>query len=85
MRLETMYYGIDVEATGQNIARLRKAAGLSVRDIQAAMGFTAPNAVYKWERGKSIPALEHLMVLSKLFGVKMEDILIWSRPPPINS
>ena len=82
MTMEPMYYGIDMAATGENISRLRKEAGLSVRDIQEAMGFTAPNAVYKWERGESLPALENLMALSQLFGVRMEEILIWSHPPP---
>ena len=80
--MKPMYYGIDVAATGENISRLRKSAGLTVKDIQAIMGFTSPNAVYKWERGESIPALENLMVLSKLFGVRMEEILVWSHPPP---
>ena len=77
----TMYYGVDMAATGANIKRLRQERGLSARDIQDAMGFDSPSAVYKWERGRSLPSLEHLMVLSKLFGIRIEDILIWSHPP----
>ena len=78
----SLYYGIDMAATGANIKRLRQEYGLTVRDIQEAMGFDVPSAVYKWERGRSLPSLEHLMALSKLFDVRMEDILIWSRSPP---
>ena len=78
----TMYYGVDMTATGANIKRLRQEHGLSVRDIQDAMGFESVSAVYKWERGRALPSIEHLMVLSKLFGMQMEDIIIWSRPPP---
>ena len=85
MTMEPMYYGIDMEATGKNISRLRMEAGFTIRDIQEAMGFTTPVAVYKWERGENLPALENLMALSKLFNTKMEEILIWSHPPPMNS
>lgn len=78
----TMYFCIDMPATGANIRRLRQEHGLSVGDIQEVMGFDSPSAVYKWERGLSLPSIEHMMVLSKLFDMRMEDILIWSHPPP---
>lgn len=78
----TMYCCIDIAATGVNIKRLRQEHGLTVRDIQEAMSFDVPSAVYKWERGRLLLSLEHLMALSKLFDARIEDILIWSRPPP---
>lgn len=37
---------IDPVKTGDNITRLRKAAGLSVHDVQAAFGFNSPQAIY---------------------------------------
>ena len=40
---------IDMIKTGQNIVRLRKAAGLSVKDLQDIFGFTTPQAIYKWQ------------------------------------
>ncbi len=78
----TIYYGVNMLATGANIRQLRRKKGLSVRDIQEAMGFDSPSAVYKWEWGKALPSIEHLMTLSWLFDMRMEDILIWSHPPP---
>ena len=36
---------IDMIGTGQNIARLRKQAGLSVRDLQDVFGFATPQAI----------------------------------------
>ena len=39
---------INLVATGQNIVRLRKAAGLSVKDLQDIFGFATPQAIYKW-------------------------------------
>ncbi len=66
---------IDMEMTGKNIKTYRKDAGLSVKDIQMAIGFTNPQAVYKWERGLSLPTIDNLVILSALFGVKINDIL----------
>ena len=39
---------IDMIKTGQNIVFLRKRAGLKVKDIQEAFGFSTPQAIYKW-------------------------------------
>ena len=80
--IEPIYCGIDMLATGANIAQLRKARGLTIRDIQHYMGFEEPRSIYKWERGETTPTLEHLKTLSQVLGVKMDDILIWSHPPP---
>ena len=38
---------IDMTGTGQNINRLRKQAGLSVKDLQDIFGFATPQAIYK--------------------------------------
>ena len=69
---------IDVNATGANIARLRKQRGLSVRDLQAYFGFEEPQAIYKWQRGICLPKVDNLLALSALLGVPMEQILICS-------
>lgn len=69
---------IDLRATGKNISRLRRSSGLSVREIQTALGLTAPQAIYKWQRGESLPSVDNLLALSILFGVSMDDILISS-------
>ena len=36
---------IDMVATGKNITKLRKDAGLTVRDLQEMFGFTTPQAL----------------------------------------
>ena len=38
---------IDLARTGANIVNLRKAAGLSVHDLQVVFGFNSPQAIYK--------------------------------------
>lgn len=67
---------IDVRATGQNIQRLRKARGLTVRDIQSYFGFEEPQAIYKWQSGRSLPTVDNLYALSALLDTPIEDILV---------
>ncbi len=77
------YPVIDLSATGANIERLRKARGLSVRDLQDYFGFEAPQAIYKWQRGQSLPTVDNLYALSALLHVPMETILVSSTPSVI--
>ena len=73
---------IDLTATGANILRLRKARGLSVRELQQFFGFEEPQAIYKWQRGQSLPTVDNLYALSALLGVPMNDILVPIGAPP---
>ena len=70
---------IDLIRTGENIARLRIQAGLSVRDLQKIFGFSTPQALYKWQRGTALPAMDNMVVLAAVFGVKIDDILVISQ------
>ena len=67
---------IDMTATGQNINRLRKQAGLSVRDLQDIFGFATPQAIYKWQQGAALPTIDNPVVLAAVLQVCMDDILV---------
>ena len=71
---------IDMVCTGNNIARLRTEAGLSVRDLQRILGFATPQAIYKWQQGRALPTLDNLVVLAAVLGVKIDDILVYRDP-----
>ena len=68
---------IDMTATGINITRMRVNAGLTVKDMQDVFGFSTPQAIYKWQRGTALPTVDNLVVLAAIFGVKIDDILIF--------
>ena len=70
---------INMTATGRNITRLRKSAGMSVREIQEAFGFGTPQAIYKWQNGTSLPTVDNLVMLSGLLDVPIDEILIVER------
>ena len=67
---------IDLAATGDNIRRLRVERGLTVRDLQSYFGFEEPRAIYKWQKGESLPTVDNLYALGSLFEVPMDEILI---------
>lgn len=68
---------IDMTATGNNINRMRINAGLTVKDLQDIFGFSTPQAIYKWQRGTALPTVDNLVVLATVFGVRIDDILIF--------
>ena len=67
---------VDTVATGQNIDRLRNAAGLSVKDMQMIFGFATPQAIYKWIHGTSMPTIDNLVILAAVLGVSMDEIVV---------
>ena len=71
---------VDMTATGRNIVRLRKQAGMTVRDLQDIFGFSNPQAIYKWQRGQAMPTIDNLVVLAAGLGVGLDDIIIVGDP-----
>ena len=67
---------IDMIQTGQNSVRLRKLAGVSVRNLQDIFGFATPQAIYKWQHGTALPTIDNLVVLAAVLGVRIDDILV---------
>ena len=70
-----IYITIDQEKTGRNIASLMALKGIRVKDIQGACGFEKPQAVYKWLHGQSLPSIDNLVILARLFETNIEGIL----------
>ena len=70
---------IDMQATGKNIADMRKARGITVHDIQHKMGFNTNQAIYKWQRGDAMPTIDHLVILADKFHVRIDDIIVVDR------
>lgn len=67
---------INPQATGNNIRRLMNSHGMSVKDVQFALGFATPQSVYKWFRGNSLPSVDNLVILADLLGCTVDSILV---------
>ena len=74
---------IDMAATGDNIARMRRNAGMTVKDLHDVFGFSTPQAIYKWQRGEAMPTVDNLVVLAAVFGVSVDEILVYQRRFPV--
>ena len=59
---------------GQRIAQKRKELGLSQEALGDQMGVSR-QAIYKWESDATLPEIEKMVVLSKLFGVSVGWLL----------
>lgn len=67
---------IDLPETGRNIEFLRRRNHISVKEVQTTLGFNTPQAIYKWQRGECLPALENLVVLAYMFHVSIDEIIV---------
>ena len=74
---EMSYPVIDPVATGDRINALRKEMGFSVSYLKEYFGFATTNDIYKWLHGESLPSLDNMVAMSVLFGVSMNDIVIY--------
>lgn len=70
------YPTINVKATGARIRQLRKEKGIKVTELSEFMGFSEPQAVYKWQRGETLPSVDNLFALSRILETSIEDILV---------
>ncbi|SCX79486.1 DNA-binding transcriptional regulator, XRE-family HTH domain [Lachnospiraceae bacterium XBB2008] len=70
------YPVLDAKATGAHIKELRIQLNIKVSDIADYMGFESEQAIYKWQRGESLPAVDNLYALSKLFNTTIDEILV---------
>ena len=76
-----MYYTptINLIATGKNIENLRKKTGITVKELQKIFGFSTPQAIYKWQHAATLPSIDNLVVLSAIFKVSIDDILVFEQ------
>ena len=67
---------IDLRKTGENITRMRKESGVTVRELQMILGFTNPQAIYNWQNGVSLPTVDNLIILASVLGVTIDELLV---------
>lgn len=69
-----MIHTLDAEATGNRIKQLRKERGYTVEELAELMSFESVQAVYKWQRGDSMPSMDNLVILSGILNVSLDEI-----------
>lgn len=70
---------LDFQAVGEKIHNLRTERGYS-QDELAEMLFVSRQAVSRWELGLTLPSVDNLAELCKLFEVTFEELLCMGQP-----
>lgn len=65
---------IDFVKVGARIAECRKKSGLSQEELAERL-FVTRQAISKWENGTSVPSIDTLCEISKMFKISFEEIL----------
>ncbi len=65
---------LNIEQIGIKISELRMLHNLTQQELALKL-FVTHQAVSKWEKGKSIPSIEILYLLTKLFNVSLDYII----------
>ena len=70
---------LDMIATGQNIKKIMRERGYSVKDVQTYLKLSTPQSIYHWFDGKSMPTSDNLYALSDLFCLPVDAMLKGNR------
>ena len=72
-KIDTRRMNMERKTISAFLAVLRKANGMTQRDLAALIGVT-PQAISRWECGICAPDLSVLVCLSRTFGVSLDCI-----------
>lgn len=69
-------YRVNKRATGEKIKALFKKSSYTMEDWLDYLAVLNDQSVYKWYAGKTLPKIEHLMLMSQRLHVHIEDIVV---------
>lgn len=77
---ESWLMGIDPDATGRQLKKLRRAHGMTqefLSELFERCGDSASRVVISmWETGKKLPSLSHMVFLAELYGCSLDELII---------
>lgn len=76
MSRKPTYPNIDMQQTGCKLKHMLETAGYTPRMIQAYLHLSCVQPIYRWYKGMILPSVDHLLMLSELLGVHMEEMLV---------
>ena len=85
MKVVKIYPNIDMQRTGVRLKEFIQKSGYCVADIQEYLHLSCPQPVYRWFKGMTLPSVDHLLMLSELLGVYMEELLVKKQNPLCSS
>ena len=70
------YGALDPVAIGGRLQKTCAEKGISVRQLQQAIGLESVQAVYRWLNGQNIPSVDNLVRLAKYLQVSIDYLLM---------
>ena len=67
---------INMGATGHMICVFREKKRMSVKQLQELLGLAAPQAIYRWQMGLTLPSIDNLVALAVIFETTIDKILV---------
>ena len=83
MSKRTTYPNIDLQRTGQKMKRMLESAGYTPRMLQEYLHLSCVQPIFRWYKGMILPSVDHLLMLSELLGIHMEDFLVKRNVVPV--
>ena len=83
MSQKTTYPNIDMQRTGRKLKHMIESAGYTPCIIQDYLHLSCVQPLYHWYKGKILPSVDHLFMLSELLNVHMEDLLVKKNVVPV--
>lgn len=76
MSQKQTYSTIDMQKTGKRLKYMIESAGYTPKIIQSQLHLSCVQPIYRWYKGLILPSVDHLLTLSELLNVHMEDLLV---------
>jgi len=76
MKQKHTYPNIDMYRTGRKLKCMLESAGYTPRMIQGYLHLSCVQPIYRWYKGLILPSVDHLLMLSELLNVHMEELLV---------
>ena len=76
MKDRNTYPNIDMEKTGMKLKNMLSNSGYTPNMIKDYLHLSCVQPIYRWYKGKILPSVDHLLKLSELLDVHMEELLV---------
>lgn len=66
----------DKKEIGKRLRYYRKKSKLSAEDVKKYLSLGSVQAIYKWENGVTVPAVDNFLALMELYGVDSFSMIV---------
>lgn len=70
------YTSIDVIQTGKRLKDIIRGNKCTVSELQGLLNLSCPQPIYRWMKGYTLPSIDNLYILSRIFEMHMDEMLV---------